>query len=88
MIGLNNIEWNKHALSCNEAILPIEWGVCDRKCTESESTWSDGVRGSDGGVAVGLGGAGPLLEDVEPKIYIVINIVITEKEKKTYQATH
>ena len=41
-------------------------GVCDRKCIDSESTWSTGVRGSEGGVAVGLGGAGPLRAEAEP----------------------
>lgn len=46
-------------------MLPRERGVCDRICNESESTWS-GVRGKDGGVAVGLGGAGPLLADADP----------------------
>ena len=40
--------------------------MCDRRCSDSESTWSTGVRGSEGGVAVGRGGAGPLLEDVDP----------------------
>ena len=44
--------------------------MCDRKCKDSESTWSTGVRGNDGGVAVGLGGAGPLLDDVEPSVRI------------------
>lgn len=47
-------------------MLPRESGVCDRRCTDSESTWSTGVRGNEGGVAVGLGGAGPLRDDVEP----------------------
>lgn len=59
---------DKLTLSCREAMLPRERGVCDRKCTESESTWSTGVRGNEGGVAVGLGGAGPLLADVEPTV--------------------
>lgn len=48
-------------------MLPRESGVCDRRCTDSESTWSTGVRGNEGGVAVGRGGAGPLRDDVEPK---------------------
>lgn len=48
-------------------MLPTESGVCDRRCTDSESTWSTGVRGNEGGVAVGRWGAGPLREDVEPR---------------------
>lgn len=58
----------KNTLSCKDAMLPRESGVCDRRCTDSESTWSTGVRSNEGGVAVGLGGAGPLRDDVEPKI--------------------
>lgn len=56
-----------NTLSCKDAMLPRESGVCDRRCTDSESTWSTGVRGNEGGVAVGRGGAGPLRDDVEPK---------------------
>lgn len=41
--------------------------MCERKCTDSESIWSTGVRGREGGVAVGRGGAGPLRDVVEPK---------------------
>lgn len=51
---------------CNDAILPRESGVCERKCIDSESIWSTGVRGREGGVAVGRGGAGPLRDVVEP----------------------
>jgi hypothetical protein len=57
---------------CKDAILPRESGVCERKCTDSESIWSTGVRGREGGVALGRGGAGPLREVVEPIIYIYI----------------
>lgn len=38
----------------------------DRRWIDSASTWSTGVRGNEGGVAVGRGGAGPLRDDVEP----------------------
>lgn len=57
---------------CNDAILPRESGVCERKCIDSESIWSTGVRGKEGGVAVGRGGAGPLRDVVEP-MYISFN---------------
>lgn len=58
-------------LSCKDAMLPRDSGVCDRTCSDSESTWSTGVRGNEGGVAVGRGGAGPLLDDVEPSNFVV-----------------
>ena len=61
-------------------MLPRERGVCDRMCNEFASTWS-GVRGNDGGVAVGLGGAGPLLADVEPTTFIIDNIEISKQNK-------
>lgn len=63
-----NRKWEseRNTFSCKDAILPSESGVCDRICNDSDSAWSTGVRGNDGGVAVGRGGAGPLLEDVEP----------------------
>lgn len=57
-------------LLCKDAILPRESGVCERKCTDSESIWSTGVRGKEGGVALGRGGAGPLREVVEPIRYL------------------
>lgn len=69
----------KLTLSCRDEMLPRESGVCDRICSESESTWS-GVRGNDGGVAVGLGGAGPLRAEVEPvNIYCLFLILIKKK---------
>jgi len=63
-------------LLCKDAILPRESGVCERKCTDSESIWSTGVRGSEGGVALGRGGAGPLREVVEPIVHIHIIYLI------------
>lgn len=57
---------NVRTLLCKDAILPRESGVCERKCIDSESIWSTGVRGKEGGVAVGRGGAGPLRDAVEP----------------------
>lgn len=57
----------RYTLLCKDAILPTkESGVCERKCTDSVSICSTGVRGKEGGVAVGRGGAGPLRDVVEP----------------------
>lgn len=57
--------------------------MCERKCTDSESSWSTGVRGKEGGVAVGRGGAGPLRDVVEP-IYIFHLINHGKKYGKYY----
>jgi len=69
-------------LLCNDAILPRESGVCERKCIDSESIWSTGVRGKEGGVAVGRGGAGPLRDVVEPMCILFDLMIFNEKNKK------